>query len=65
VHALMESDEVRMWVRDASLGDQAQRRLVAELRERLRNAGQRLAELTVNGERIYLLERSLSWRSKP
>jgi len=48
-HALVDAGQVKAWIRDASLGEAERRRLLRELRARLRAAGLQLETLTVNG----------------
>jgi hypothetical protein len=47
--ALVSENEVKAWVRDASLGEAGRKRLLRELRARLSAAGWKLDTLTVNG----------------
>jgi hypothetical protein len=58
VHAHWNGAALEVWVRDATLGDKARRRLAARLRGELP-----LERLTVNGEEIYR-EENTAWPSK-
>jgi hypothetical protein len=64
VHAVAHEAVARVWLRDAALGENERRRLAAEIAQRLRAAGLRLAALTVNGEEIFTMEGATSWQSK-
>lgn len=48
-YAFVEEGQVKAWIRDASLGEAERKRLLRELRARLRAAGMQLETLTVNG----------------
>ncbi len=52
-HALVEEGQVKAWIRDASLGEAERKRLLRELRARLRAAGLQLETLTVNGREEF------------
>ncbi len=55
-HAMLEADEVKLWLRDARLQSSEGLRLLKSLRRHFARLGLRLAQLTLNGTRIVETE---------